>query len=198
MAVWRWFVFGGLGISAGAAVASLALAQNHAPQAAPNPAPIRATMDQLHAQGGVPRNWKFLMPPGNATEGRKVFVAMECFACHEVRGEQFPDTSKTPRGVGPDLTGMGAHHPAEYFAESVVNPNRARRRLYRPGWPVEDAELRRHDDTGAARRSRGLPDVAHGGRDAASPHERVNEAGRHHDEIGRHEVGRHEDGREVT
>ncbi len=123
MTVPRWFVFGGLAI-AGATVASLALAQNRAPQTAPSPAPIRVTMEQLHAQGGVPRNWKFLLPPGNATEGRKVFVAMECFACHEVKGEQFPDTSKTPRGVGPDLTGMGAHHPAEYFAESVVNPNR--------------------------------------------------------------------------
>jgi mono/diheme cytochrome c family protein len=64
------------------------------------------------------------MPPGDAAEGRKVFVAMECFACHEVKGESFPQTSKTPRSSGPDLTGMGSHHPAEYFAESIVNPNR--------------------------------------------------------------------------
>jgi cbb3-type cytochrome oxidase cytochrome c subunit len=26
--------------------------------------------------------------------------------------------------VGPDLSGMGSHHPAEYFAESIINPNR--------------------------------------------------------------------------
>jgi mono/diheme cytochrome c family protein len=25
---------------------------------------------------------------------------------------------------GPELTGMGSHHPAEYFAESIINPNR--------------------------------------------------------------------------
>jgi mono/diheme cytochrome c family protein len=88
------------------------------------PAPIRTTMEALHASGGVPKGWKFLLPPGNAADGRKVFVTMECFSCHEVKGEKFPDTSKTPREVGPDLTGMGMHHPAEYFAESVLNPNR--------------------------------------------------------------------------
>jgi mono/diheme cytochrome c family protein len=88
------------------------------------PAPIRATMSELHAHGGVPRGWKFLMPPGDAVEGRKVFVSLECFACHEVKGESFPQTSKTPRGTGPELTGMGGHHPAEYFAESIINPNR--------------------------------------------------------------------------
>src|ERR1043165_380903 len=82
--------------------------------AAKAPAPIRATMATLHAQGGVPKGWKFLMPPGNAAAGRKVFVAMECFPCHEVKGEDFPRESKTPRGAGPELTGMGGHHPAEY------------------------------------------------------------------------------------
>ena len=87
------------------------------------PAPIRATMKELHVNGGVPRGWKFLMPPGDAAEGRKVFVALECFACHEVKGESFPE-AKASRGPGPELTGMGSHHPAEYFAESIVNPNR--------------------------------------------------------------------------
>jgi mono/diheme cytochrome c family protein len=56
--------------------------------------------------------------------GRKVFVALECFACHEVRGEQFPSPAKATRGPGPALTGMGTHHPPEYFAESILNPNR--------------------------------------------------------------------------
>ena len=88
------------------------------------PAPIRTTMEKLHANGGVPPGWKFLMPAGDAAAGRKVFVALECFACHEVKGEDFPQASKTPKGVGPELTGMGGHHPAEYLAESVVNPNR--------------------------------------------------------------------------
>ena len=88
------------------------------------PAPIRATMSELHAHGGVPPGWKFLLPSGDRVDGRKVFVSMECFACHEVKGETFPQASKTPRGAGPELTGMGRHHPAEYFAESILNPNR--------------------------------------------------------------------------
>jgi mono/diheme cytochrome c family protein len=87
-------------------------------------APIHVTMSALHAHGGVPPGWTFLVPTGSAAEGRKVFVSMECFACHEVKGEQFPQSSRTPRGKGPDLTGMGRHHPAEYFAESILNPNR--------------------------------------------------------------------------
>ena len=88
------------------------------------PATIRITMDELHAQGGVPRGWKFLMPAGDAAEGRKVFAAMECFACHDVKGEDFRRDSKTPQGAGPELTGMGSRHPAEYLAESILNPNR--------------------------------------------------------------------------
>lgn len=64
------------------------------------------------------------MPPGDAAEGRKVFVAMACFACHDVKGEHFPRHSETRRGVGPELSGMGSHHPPEYFAEKLVNPNR--------------------------------------------------------------------------
>lgn len=88
------------------------------------PAPIHTTMKALHAHGGTPPGWRFALPAGDAAEGRKVFVSMECYACHQVSGEQFPRDSKTPRGQGPDMTGMGSHHPAEYFAESIMNPNR--------------------------------------------------------------------------
>jgi len=109
-------------------LASGASAEHHIPMSpaaslAPPP-PIHTTMQALHAHGGVPRGWTFLLPPGNAVEGRKVFVAEACYKCHAVRGEHFPEAEKTPADVGPDLTGMGAHHPAEYFAESVLNPNR--------------------------------------------------------------------------
>jgi mono/diheme cytochrome c family protein len=113
-----------------AALTSPAGAQAPAPRTAKPgappgvPAPIRVTMEELHAQGGVPRGWKFLLPRGDAAEGRKVFVALECFACHEVKGEDFPQEAKTSRGPGPELTGMGVHHPAEYLAESILNPNR--------------------------------------------------------------------------
>jgi mono/diheme cytochrome c family protein len=115
----------GLAILSWFAVAAAAEAADMDAMKAPAPpAPIRVTMSELHARGGVPRGWKFLIPPGDPTEGRKVFVSLECFACHEVKGEDFPSDAKTARGVGPALTGMGAHHPAEYFAESIVNPNR--------------------------------------------------------------------------
>jgi mono/diheme cytochrome c family protein len=100
---------------------SMAPEKSPAPKA---PAPIRTTMEALHASGGVPKGWKFLMPLGDAGKGREVFVTMECFACHDVKGENFPKDTKRGREPGPELTGMGSHHPAEYFAESIVNPNR--------------------------------------------------------------------------
>jgi len=94
------------------------------PPTTKGPAPIRTTMDALHTSGGAPKGWKFLVPPGDAAKGREVFATMECFACHEVKGEAFPQNAKRGHGTGPELTGMGSHHPAEYFAESIMNPNR--------------------------------------------------------------------------
>ena len=38
-------------------------------------------------------------------------------------GEPFPQTSASAGNIGPELTGMGGHHPVEYFAESILNPN---------------------------------------------------------------------------
>ncbi len=84
-------------------------------------APIRMTMEELHQMGGVPPGWKFALPAGDPKEGRQVFVKLECHKCHAVQGESFP---AAPTQAGPDLTGMGAFHPAGYFAESIVNPNR--------------------------------------------------------------------------
>ena len=81
--------------------------------------PYRLTMGQLHSQGGIPQRWIFRPAEGDAERGRDVFVKLECFACHAVRDESFPP----PTRPGPDLTGMGRHHPAGYLAESVINPN---------------------------------------------------------------------------
>lgn len=91
--------------------------------AMPGSGPVRIMMEQLHAGGGVPPGWRFALPPGDPDVGREVFIAMKCYTCHEVAGEKFPAHKRDVGEVGPDLTGMGAHHPAEYLAEAILNPN---------------------------------------------------------------------------
>lgn len=92
--------------------------------AAEETAPIRMTMEELHRQGGVPKGWRFLLPKGDAPAGREVYVKMECYACHVIKGEKFPASSSREPGKGPELTGLGGAHPAEYFFEALLNPNR--------------------------------------------------------------------------
>ena len=81
--------------------------------------PVHATMEQLHQAGGVPGGWMFRLPGGDAARGRAVFGRLECFRCHRIAGESYP----RPSAPGPELTGIGAQHPAAYIAESIVNPN---------------------------------------------------------------------------
>lgn len=82
---------------------------------------VRVTSEELHRGGGVPPGWTFAVPPGDATKGKELFAALECYSCHEVTGAGFPP--KATEKSGPNLTRMGAHHPAEYFAESILDPN---------------------------------------------------------------------------
>jgi Cytochrome c/Fe2+ transport protein len=86
-------------------------------------APSRVAMDALHRHGGVPPGWRFTLPPGDAKAGREVFAKLECYKCHAVKGAGFPEAPAQSDEVGPELTAMGGHHPAEYFAESILNPN---------------------------------------------------------------------------
>ncbi len=86
-------------------------------------APVRITMEELHKHGGVPPGWRFTFPDGDLKAGREVFAKLECYKCHEVEGEHFPHAPKGPDTAGPELTGMGGMHPAEYLAESILNPN---------------------------------------------------------------------------
>jgi uncharacterized protein involved in high-affinity Fe2+ transport len=100
--------------------------QHGAPAAKPGaetPGSKRVTMEDLHRGGGVPPGWRFTWPAGDAARGREVFAKLECYQCHEVKGEKFPAVASDPTRRGPELSGMGAHHPAEYFAESIINPN---------------------------------------------------------------------------
>jgi hypothetical protein len=80
-------------------------------------------MDALHRNGGVPPGWRFAFPPGDAKAGRDAFAKLECYKCHAVKGAGFPEVPAKADEIGPELTGMGAHHPTEYFAESILNPN---------------------------------------------------------------------------
>jgi hypothetical protein len=74
-----------------------------------------------HGDHQTPEGWKFTWPPGDPVKGREVFVKLECYRCHEVKGEKFP----APGGeIGPELSVMGPLHDAEYFAEAIINPNR--------------------------------------------------------------------------
>jgi L-cysteine S-thiosulfotransferase len=93
-----------------------------APHRAPT-APIKITAEELHRLGGVPPGWQFRFPDGDPAAGRAVFAKLECYQCHTIRGESFPQTSTSAGNTGPELTGMGDHHPVEYFAESILNPN---------------------------------------------------------------------------
>jgi len=122
----RWAVaaFTILGLGALAFPARDARAQHAGHGAPPPPAASRPyTMEELHRSGGVPRGWKFALPPGDVAKGRELFVQLECYKCHAVKGERFPPSGGDARNVGPDLTGMGAHHPGEYLAESILVPN---------------------------------------------------------------------------
>ena len=80
-------------------------------------------MDAIHAAGGVPPGWRFTLPPGDPSAGRQVYVDFKCYACHAIKGEQFPLKPGEAAVAGPDLTGMGRHHPTEYLVESLVNPS---------------------------------------------------------------------------
>ncbi|MGH7209358.1 MAG: c-type cytochrome [Nitrospiraceae bacterium] len=75
-----------------------------------------------HDAHGTPKSWKFTWPKGDPAKGREVFVKLECYSCHEVKGESFPAPSERGK-VGPELSAMGPLHEAEYFAEAVINPS---------------------------------------------------------------------------
>jgi hypothetical protein len=86
----------------------------------PGPPPVRLSMAALHATGGVPVDWKLLPPPGDVARGRRLFAQYGCPSCHVVQGETFAEQRRSP---GPELTGMGAHHPPGYFVEAILNPD---------------------------------------------------------------------------
>jgi mono/diheme cytochrome c family protein len=82
---------------------------------------LRLSMNELHQQGGVPLGWQLTLPPGDPAAGRQAFVDFGCQSCHRVAGEAFSEAAGDQQG--PELSGMGSHHPATYFAEAILNPD---------------------------------------------------------------------------
>jgi mono/diheme cytochrome c family protein len=76
-------------------------------------------MDALHQLGGVPAGWQLTVLPGDVAAGRRTFDELGCPSCHKVAGETFAAQT----GPGPELTGMGSHHPPAYFLEAILNPD---------------------------------------------------------------------------
>ena len=72
---------------------------------------------------GTPKDWKFTLGKGDAAEGRKLFVEIECYKCHEIKGERFPNVAADEKGIGPELSQMAGLHPIEFFVESIANPD---------------------------------------------------------------------------
>lgn len=98
---------------------------HHHHPAATSPQKIMQQKDPVKQQARleVPPRWRFAIPAGDHHAGRQVFVDFECFKCHEVAGEDFPAPKAEQGDVGSPLTGMGAMHPAEYFVETIIDPN---------------------------------------------------------------------------
>jgi len=86
-------------------------------------------MEALHRSGGVPAGWVLTPPPGEAAAGRALYVDLGCHSCHKVAGEPFEKEAGTE---GPELTGMGSHHPPGYFTEAILNPDAVL--VEGPGW----------------------------------------------------------------
>jgi hypothetical protein len=108
-----------LGLTAGQ-LTGRALAQSTAPKSGSAPPAKAPAASHAH---GTPKGWRFTWPKGgDPAKGREVFQRLECYSCHEVRGEGFPAPSD-PGRVGPELSMMGPLHPPEFFAESIINPS---------------------------------------------------------------------------
>lgn len=87
---------------------------------------------------GTPPGWRFTLPQGDPEKGRAVFVKLECYACHAVKGQTFPGVTDGAH-VGPELSEMAAHHEREFFAEAIVNPNAV---IDEPQWRAPDGTSR--------------------------------------------------------
>lgn len=106
----------------GAMLGFLMTAGAQSPPGAPPGSPVPPGTSAPHGDHGTPQEWKFRWPTGDPARGREVFVKLECYSCHEVRGANFPAPSDEGK-IGPELSAMGPLHEPEYFAEAIISPN---------------------------------------------------------------------------
>jgi hypothetical protein len=97
---------------------------------------VRITMAALHETGGVPPGWRLTPPPGDPAAGETLFRDLGCDSCHVVRTDSPDSPADAERRPGPELTTMGSHHPADYFLESILNPDAVL--VEGPGWIGDD------------------------------------------------------------
>jgi mono/diheme cytochrome c family protein len=109
----------------GPALVAFTVSPGVAQPAKPIPSkPAAPATPRGHGDHGTPEGWKFTWPKGDPGKGRAVFAKLECYTCHEVKGEKFRAPSDKDK-VGPELSMMGPLHEPEYFAEAIINPNAA-------------------------------------------------------------------------
>lgn len=102
-----------------AAFSTLVVFQSAMVLSAERSAPARSVPEAPKVEMHHPAGWRFTMPKGDQARGRGVFEKFECYYCHRVRGENFPE----PTDNGPELSQMGPLHPLEFFAESIIHPS---------------------------------------------------------------------------
>jgi mono/diheme cytochrome c family protein len=109
-------------VFAGFFLGTTALSSMAQPASGKKGGPASPRSSKGHSEHQTPEGWKFTWPKGDPAKGREIFVKLECYSCHEIKGEKFP----APGGeVGPELSVMGPLHDAEYFAEAIINPSAA-------------------------------------------------------------------------
>jgi hypothetical protein len=87
------------------------------------------------AKPEVPPGWTFRLPEGSPASGKTVFLRMECYSCHLLRG--VPEEPRAGSGgIGPELTSY-AGLPKEYLAESII---RAHTVVAAPGYVVKEGQ----------------------------------------------------------
>jgi sulfur-oxidizing protein SoxX len=82
----------------------------------------------------------FKLPDGNATNGRAVFVYMQCHQCHTVAGDEFPDLP----GLEPPYVELGGTTSrVKTYAElvtAIINPSHELAKGYATEQVSEDGE----------------------------------------------------------